>query len=156
MITTEEIRKHKVPRITADYGINDLYKYYVSITNESFRQPELIFKTLIKDLNKTLITKLLSGPVSIKLLCRCGDLRIKKTKMKFSDINNLRIDWAATKKANKKVYHLNEHRNGHRYRFAWTKPKLKNITAYSFKPTRTNKRALAHILHNNKDIDYSS
>lgn len=154
-LTTEEIKGKKAKRITADYGIHDVYTYYVSITNESFRLPPSTVKSIIRDLNSALVKKLLSGPVSLRLLCRCGDLRIKKTKMTFSDTNSLRIDWARTKKANKKVYHLNEHRGGYRYRFLWSKPRLANITAYSFRPTRTNKRTLAHILHTNKDLDFS-
>lgn len=154
-LTTEDIKKTRAKRITADFGINDIYKYYLSTTNKDFRLPSEKVKAILRDLNTTIVAKLLTGPVDLRLLCRCGDLRIKKTKMTFSDLNSLRIDWKATKKANKKVYHLNEHRGGFRYRFCWNKPKLVNISAYSFRPTRTNKRALSQILQFNKDIDFS-
>ena len=74
--------------------------------------------------------------------------------MSFKDKNKLRIDWEATKKANTKVYHLNEHRAGHRYRFYWEKVPVSNISVYSFIACRKNKRRLAEILKTQPTIDY--
>ena len=84
-----------------------------------------------------------------------GSLRVKKTKMNFTDKNTLRVDWQASKKFNKRIYHLNEHTGGYKYRFYWSRGIIKNITAYSFIPTRTNSRRLASILKdNNRELDY--
>ena len=75
--------------------------------------------------------------------------------MKYDDKNKLKIDWAASKKLGKRIYHLNDHTGGYKYRFYWTKGIIKNITAYSFIPTRTNTRTLAGILKDkNRELDY--
>lgn len=147
------LRKQPKQRIRADYGIRDLYHYYEETTIKDLRAPYEVFRDVIHDLNAAIVAELLKAK-EIKLPCSVGYMRVKKTKMSYKDTNKLRIDWAATKKAGKKMYHLNEHRGGHRYRFYWLKNVLDNRGFYSFIPTRQNKRALAHILKTDFSTDY--
>ena len=75
--------------------------------------------------------------------------------MKLST-NKLIVDFHQSAKVGKKVYHMNDHRDNHAYRWYWNKylNRLTNGKYYSFTPTRKNKRRLANILKNRKDIDY--
>ena len=57
---------------------------------------------------------------------------------------NLRIDWAKTKEAGKKIYHTNEHSDGFNFRWLWfpgdARIHLSNL--YVFKPWRYVSRAI--------------
>ena len=102
-----------------------------------------------------LIEEILLNSEEVRLPYRLGTVRIKKSKMKYDDKNKLKIDWAKSKKLGKRIYHLNDHTGGYNYRFYWTKGIVKNITAYSFIPTRTNTRRLASILKDKeRQLDY--
>ncbi len=152
--TQNVLRKQPKKRIISDYGVKDLYNYYKSITVEGLQKPYSVFKAVITDANIEILDKVIKEAKEMKFLCGIGRLRIKKTKMSFKDTNGLRIDWAATKKANKKVYHTNEHRNNYRYKFQWCKGRIPGVTAYSFIATRTRKRQLAKILKTDKTVEY--
>lgn len=160
MIDTKEyvrnLRKQPRPRVTADYGLKDLYKYYKDTTLKALIVPYNTFAAVIKDLSAEIMDKILLESKEVKFKSNLGYLRVKKRKMRFKNTENLRIDWAATKKVGKKVYHLNEHRDGYRYKFHWTKAdsRVPNMSVYHFRPCRYNSRRLADILQNNKEIDY--
>ena len=92
----------------------------------------------------------------IKLPCRLGTLAIVKHKPKEYTGKSLRIDYAASKKYNKMIFHLNEETNGFKYRYYWNKQNMltQNKTKYQLIMTRANKRRLAYILKN-KIRDYA-
>ena len=69
----------------------------------------------------------------------------------------LKVDWAATKKLGKVVYHLNESRNGCNYRFKWRRPRHAMIPytfAYMFDPVRRKHRELPALLKAYPKLDY--
>lgn len=98
---------------------------------------------------------------------RLGYLQIlgKKVKVRFEEgvIKGLAPDWANTKKLweedeeakkNKQlVYHFNEHTDGIRYRFFWSKARavVANKTLYNLKLTRNNKRTLSKLIEEGKE-----
>jgi hypothetical protein len=138
-----------------DYGRLDIYKSYKKDTIPELQVDYKIFGKICDEFNKEIMDEILINSSEIKLPIRMGSLRVKKTKMNFTDKNTLRVDWQASKKFNKRIYHLNEHTGGYKYRFYWSRGIIKNITAYSFIPTRTNSRRLASILKdNNRELDY--
>jgi len=147
-----------------DNGTQEVYKFYkqqIKKICESEEEIEKIlvdkslYQTICDEFNKLLIDEILINSEEIRLPYRLGTLRIKKSKMKYDDKNKLKIDWAASKKLGKRIYHLNDHTGGYKYKFYWTKGIVKNITAYSFIPTRTNTRRLASILKDkNRELDY--
>jgi hypothetical protein len=138
-----------------DYGSNDVYEYYKKEVISELQVDKQLFRKICDDFNKLLIEKILLDSEEIRFPYRLGTVRIKKSKMKYDDKNKLKIDWAASRKLGKRIYHLNDHTGGYKYRFYWTKGIIKNITAYSFIPTRTNTRTLASILKDkNRELDY--
>jgi len=138
-----------------DYGSNDVYKYYKKTIIPELQVDKQTFRKICDEFNKLIIEEILTNSEEIRFPYRLGTLRIKKSKMKYDDKNKLKIDWAASRKLGKRIYHLNDHTGGYKYRFYWTKGIVKNITAYSFIPTRTNTRTLASILKDkDRQLDY--
>ena len=147
-----------------DNGTREIYKYYKEEVQKICKDEEelnkilvnkSLYQTICDEFNKLLIDEILINSEEVRLPYRLGTLRIKKSKMKYDDKNKLKIDWAASKKLGKRIYHLNDHTGGYKYRFYWTKGIVKNITAYSFIPTRTNTRRLASILKDKeRQLDY--
>lgn len=138
-----------------DFGIKDIYKFYKQSTVKGLQVDYKVFRDICDEFNKAIIDEILINSEDVKLPVRLGRLRIKKTKMNFTDKNKLRIDWKKSKELKKRIYHMNEHTGGYKYRFFWKKGIIKNITAYAFIPTRTNARRLASILKDeDRELDY--
>ena len=138
-----------------DFGSNDVYTHYKDKVISELQVDKQKFRKICDEFNKLLIDEILVNSEEMRLPYRLGTIRIKKSKMKYDDKNKLKIDWAASRKLGKRIYHLNDHTGGYKYRFYWTKGIVKNITAYSFIPTRTNTRTLAGILKDkNRELDY--
>jgi hypothetical protein len=53
--------------------------------------------------------------------CGLGYLQIGKYKPKELSSKSLSIDYKASKEYDKKIYHLNEHSNGYKFRLYWSK-----------------------------------
>ena len=138
-----------------DFGSNDVYTHYKNTVIPELQVDKQKFRKICDEFNKLFIDEILVNSEEMRLPYRLGTVRIKKSKMKYDDKNKLKIDWAASRKLGKRIYHLNDHTGGYKYRFYWTKGIVKNITAYSFIPTRTNTRTLAGILKDkNRELDY--
>ena len=138
-----------------DFGSNDIYMYYKNNTIPELQVSKKEFRKICDEFNKLIIDEILINSEEIRMPYRLGTLRVKKSKMKYDDKNKLKIDWAASRKLGKRIYHLNDHTGGYKYRFYWTKGIVKNVTAYSFIPTRTNTTTLAGILKDkNRELDY--
>lgn len=118
--------------------------------------------------NKFLIEKIQEGE-EITLPHRLGSMSAKgkKQEVRFDEEGNiigLAPDWVKTKKlwdsdkeAKKKktlVYHTNEHTDGVRYKYVWSKNRVmvKNKTLYNLRITRTNKRKLSDLVRNGKEF----
>jgi|TARA_R110000737_G_scaffold318312_1_gene329198 hypothetical protein len=138
-----------------DNGSNEVYKHYKKEVIPELQVDKKLFRAVCDEFNRLIVEAILIRSEEVRLPYRLGTIRIKKSKMKYDDKNKLKIDWAASKKIGKRIYHLNDHTGGYKYRFYWTKGIVKNITAYSFLPTRTNTRHLASILKDKeRELDY--
>lgn len=137
------------------YTFKDAYKLYKTDVIKELQVDKKTYSKIIKLFNKLLVEKMLNESETIKLPYRLGYLRIKKNKINYST-NKMSIDWKTTFETGCKVVHTNEHRNGYRYRFYWSKKgsAINNISFYSFTPVRTAKRNLAKILKYKPEIDY--
>lgn len=154
-----------------DYKLKDVYDYYVKETymkhfksafmdSADFVLPYSIYKKLLSDYFKKIINFVVEDCGVFKLPLGFGELRVQKKKMPVGSLlkyRKLRIDFAKFNKTGKKIYHLNEHRDGYRYSIRWDKRGstaliYKNV--YKFIPTRTTNRRLAYILKNDFTKDY--
>lgn len=146
-------------RITGSKTLKEAYKYYTEDIPETspFFVDYKTYRDICQEFNKSICKYILEESGEFQLPYRLGSLRIKKTKMDYDKINHMRPDWKKTKEVGKTVYHLNDHTDGYRYRWAWNKSSVVTVgkKLYSFYPTRTNKRELAKLLKDdNNNIDY--
>jgi hypothetical protein len=159
-----ETKKRGLGIYKKDNGSDEAYKYYkeevkklcaTEEEEEAILVDKQIYRKVCDEFNKLFIDEILISSEEMRLPYRLGTIRVKKSKMKYDDKNKLKIDWAASKKLGKRIFHLNDHTGGYKYRFYWTKGVVKNITAYAFIPTRTNTRRLASILKDKeRELDY--
>ncbi len=145
--------------IKTEGNIRDSYKIYKTLTHT----PESIkdYTAIANDYMKFLMEKVLEGE-EVTLPARMGTLSItgKQRKIRFREDGTpvLPPNWAKTKKlwerneeaklAKKLVYCTNEETNGVVYKVHWSKNRvpIENKSFYSFRLTRTNKRAISDAI----------
>ena len=132
------------------YTIKDMYKTYHKINKEV---SYVRFKRILDKCNKIILDALLMRSELIKMPSGLGYICICKYKPKTYTAKSLSVDYKASKECNKRIYHLNEHSNGYKYRLYWSKqPRIfPDIYKYNLSLVRTNKRALAQLIFNNHD-----
>ena len=125
----------------------DSYKEFDKSGDNIYKVDKSTYRNICIDFNEMLIDYIISDAGEVTLPCRLGTLRIKKIKSK----NRKMVDWKLTKEYGKLIYHLNMHTDGYYYKWFWHKKKaiFTNKSAYSFSPTRNNKRTLASLLKSN-------
>ncbi len=122
-----------------------IYLYYLSIIkSKTFNVKYSIFKKILEDYNTSIVDEILDG-AEYKLPFGMGKLRIKKSKMMYTDHHKLRLDYKQTKDLNKKVYHLNLHSSEWKARFFWSKKDIKSRQKnyYCFQPIKPIKLKLS-------------
>lgn len=78
---------------------------------------------------------------------------IVKYKPKTYTSKSLSIDFKSSIDEGKIIYHLNEHSDGYKYRFYWSKvpQTFPDRYKYTARLVRQNKRMLAQLIFNHKD-----
>jgi hypothetical protein len=155
-----------------EYKLIDCYEQYVKDSyikqfksayldsTTSTTVPYKVYKKVLDSFFKMVIDSIIENSVIYKMPLRFGELRVEKMKMPIGYLHekkNLKIDFGTFRKTGKKVYHLNEHRGGCRYKIKWDKTDSGPVIykhVYRFVPTRAAKRRLAWILKNDFSRDY--
>lgn len=126
------------------------YQFYIKdIQPESKYNIEYkIYRSICEDANKLLMSQIIEDGWFFRMPYRLGVIRLKKRKV---DFKNLKPDFGLFNKSSEeyKNKHLNDHSGNYYVKFYWNKKLatiIKNKTAYSFIPTRFNKRSLAALL----------
>lgn len=132
--------------------LKHIYQYYIKdISEESkYHLDYKTFRNICEEFNKELSKEILEG-YFFKMPYRLGTIRIKKRKV---DLKNLKPNFGLYNETDGeyKNKHLNEHSNNYYVRYYWNKriaTLIKNKSAYSFIPTRENKRTLAKLIKEN-------
>lgn len=131
------------------YTIKDFYKYYIS------QHPQGVdyktYRAIVEDYYTIVRKELLYYATELKMPYRLGSVRIIKYKPKTYTGKSLSVDYKLSKNLGYKVYHLNEHSNGYKYRLYWHKNIANNfsIYRYSLNLVRAAKRELAQLIKNN-------
>lgn len=139
-----------------NYTITDFYQRYKQNIepNTSYDVDFNTYRAIVFDYFKFIRDQIFDGK-EFYLPCRLGTIQIVKHKPKEYTNKSLRYDWKAMRELGKKVYYLNEHSDGYKYRYLWGKKDMlvTNKTKYMFIASRANKRTLAAIIKN-KEHDY--
>lgn len=158
-------------KIKVHCGLTDFYKYYKK--NYENIVDYSLYAKVIKEINEAISNAIIYDGFNFKLPIRLGYISIvkKKYKIKLDEdgipiINWRAIDYKATKELwqelypgktieeikkipnVKRVYHRNQHSNGYFFRWNYDKftSNVPNKSAYFFRPTRTNTRALSSYI----------
>lgn len=139
---------HKIRNRKQSYTTYDIYNNY----DKKDQIPYSTFRNIVDKLNDSILSVLQNGQ-NYKLPCSLGTVQIVKYKPKGYNEHSLSIDFNESKKLDKRIYHLNEHSNGYKYRLYWSKQPFSFTNRYKYQLcfTRANKRQLAQLIFNNKD-----
>jgi len=82
-----------------------------------------------------------------------GLIQVVKYRPKNFTDKSLSVDYKASKEYNKKIYHLNEHSDGYKFRLYWSKIPRTFPDRYKYQLclVRQNKRRLAKLIFNRHD-----
>jgi hypothetical protein len=82
-----------------------------------------------------------------------GFIQIGKYRPNTYTPQSLSVDYKASKDLDKKIYHLNEHSDGYKFRLYWSKiPRtFPDRYKYQLGMVRSNKRLLAQLIFNKHD-----
>ena len=132
------------------YTIRDMYKTYHKINKDV---PYVRFKRILDECNKNILDIILNRSEVFKMPFGLGIICICKYKPKTFTDKSLSVDYKASAEYSKRIYHLNEHSDGYKYRLFWSKQKkiFPDMYKYSLNLVRQNKRALAQLIFNKHD-----
>lgn len=138
-------------------GLAEVYKYYIDYNkgNELYDINYKLYKSILIEYYKTVVSELLYKGYSLKLPYRFGHIRIIKRKIDINNLTRFGINWVESVKEKKVIHHLNMHSKNYIYRFKWEKINtlIPNLYFYKFVASRSNKRGLAQIIKN-RQCDY--
>ena len=151
------MKKDKLDYKRKSYTITDYYLSYKKYIEEGtqYDVSYTTFRNIVSDYFKYIRDEVMLNSKEVKLPCRLGTLQIVKHQPKEYTGKSLRWDWKSTRELGKPVYYLNDHTDGFKYRFFWSKQDciIPNRIKYMFIASRNNKRDLATILFN-RQCDY--
>lgn len=142
-----KIRKNK-----KSYTLRDMYVAYAK--KEGAEQvPYLRFRAILDRFNELVSESILERSEGFKMPCGLGLISIVKYKPKGYNSKSLSTDYKSSKEYNKRIYHLNEHSNGYKFRLYWSKLPYTFSSRYKYQLMllRNNKRKLAQLIFNHTD-----
>lgn len=112
-----------------------------------------LYKLILDEMCKIILNDLFERSEGFKMPYGLGYIQIVKYKPKHLNNKSLSVDYKASKEYNKKIYHLNEHSDGYKYRLFWSKIPKTFIDRYKYQLclVRQNKRKLAQLIFNKHD-----
>ena len=112
-----------------------------------------LYKRVLDEMCNVILKYILTRSEGFKMPYGLGFIQICKYKPKSMTQQSLSVDYKASKEYNKKIYHLNEHSEGNKYRLYWSKlPRVfPDRYKYQLCLVRQNKRKLAQLIFNKQD-----
>lgn len=112
-----------------------------------------LFRTILDEMCKVILEHVLERSEGFKMPYGLGFIQVGKYMPKSLTQKSLSVDYRASKEYNKKIYHLNEHSDGYKFRLYWSKiPRtFPDRYKYQLNLVRQNKRKLAQLIFNKHD-----
>ena len=83
--------------------------------------PYMRFKRILDEFNKVVKEDVLDRSHSFKMPYGLGTICVVKYKPKSYTDKSLSVDYKSSKEEDKRIYHLNEHSRGYKFRLFWSK-----------------------------------
>lgn len=115
--------------------------------------PYAQYKRILEEMCKIILETIFESSDGFKMPFGLGFIQVGKYKPKAFTYNSLSVDYKASKEYDKRIYHLNEHSNGYKYRLHWSKipQTFPDRYRYQLSLVRANKRLLAQYIFNKHD-----
>ena len=112
-----------------------------------------LYKRILDEMCTVILEYVLECSEGFKMPYGLGFTQVGKYKPKTLTPDSLSVDYKASKEYDKKIYHLNEHSDGYKYRLYWSKiPRtFPDRYKYQLSLVRQNKRKLAQLIFNKHD-----
>ena len=112
-----------------------------------------LYKRILQAMCKVILQHVLNASEGFKMPYGLGFIQVCKYLPKTLTDKSLSVDYKASKEYGKRIYHLNEHSGGYKYRLYWSKiPRtFPDRYKYELQFIRQNKRKLAQLIFNNQD-----
>ena len=111
------------------------------------------YNRILNEMCKVILDYVFMRSDGFKMPYGLGFIQIGKYRPKTYTEKSLSVDYKESQKYGKRIYHLNEHSNGYKFRLYWSKiPKtFPDRYRYSLNLVRANKRKLAQLIFNKHD-----
>ena len=112
-----------------------------------------LYKRITDTMCSVILEHVLNRSEGFKMPYGLGYIQVCKYKPKSFTPQSLSVDYKASKRYDKKIYHLNEHSDGNKYRLYWSKIPRTFPDRYKYQLclVRQNKRRLAQLIFNKHD-----
>lgn len=112
-----------------------------------------LYKRILDEMCRIILDRVLNGSEGFKMPYGLGFMQVGKYKPKTLSGDSLSVDYKASREYDKRIYHLNEHSNGYKYRLYWSKIPRTFPDRYKYQLcfVRQNKRRLAQLIFNKQD-----
>ena len=129
------------------YTFRDMYKTLDADVEYS------VYSRVLEEMCNIILEHVLNRSEGFKMPYGLGFIQIGKYKPKGLNSKSLSVDYKTSKDLNKRIYHLNEHSEGYKFRLYWSKiPRtFPDRYKYQLNLVRQNKRKLAQLIFNKTD-----
>lgn len=112
-----------------------------------------LYKRILDEMCTVILDYIFERSECFKMPYGLGFIQVCKYKPKSLTAQSLSVDYKASKEYDKRIYHLNEHSDGYKYRLYWSKiPRtFPDRYKYTLGFVRQNKRKLAQLIFNKHD-----
>ena len=112
-----------------------------------------LYKRVLDEMCNVILEHVLMRSEGFKMPLGLGFVQVGKYKPKKLTDQSLSVDYKASKDYDKRIYHLNEHSDGYKYRLYWSKvpQTFPDRYRYQLSLVRQNKRQLAQLIFNKQD-----
>ena len=138
---------HKTKRNKKSHTFRDMYH------TMPINVPYDTYKRILNEMCTIILEHVFERSDGFKMPFGLGFIQIGKYKPKSYSDKSLSVDYKSSNEYGKRVYHLNEHSNGYKFRLYWSKiPKtFPDRYKYQLCLVRANKRKLAQLIFNKHD-----
>jgi hypothetical protein len=80
-----------------------------------------LYKRILQEMCRIILDAILNSSDGFKMPFGLGFIQVGKYLPKALNDKSLSVDYKASREYDKRIYHLNEHSNGYKYRLYWSK-----------------------------------
>lgn len=138
---------HKIRKNKKAYTFYDMYR------ETPVFAPYSLYKRILDEMCQIIHEIVLERSEGFKMPYGLGLIQVVKYRPKSFTPKSLSVDYKASKEYDKKIYHLNEHSDGYKFRLYWSKlpQTFPDRYRYQLSLVRQNKRKLAQLIFNKHD-----